>query len=302
MVLHPHDGANSDSTDARGVYGAALNTDSQSAGVGVYGLSQAVGGTGVFGQYGATESITGQDFGPQAIGVWGDAGSGEQGYIAVFGTADDAFAGYLANNSPTGYVTFQVEAGSSESDMFYTWNDATGGFCVIGANADLDCTTGIGAVVQVDGGRRQLAVPAIASPRNWFEDAGSGQLVNGAAIITLDSDFVQTVNTEMDYKVFPVPNGDCKGLYIAHKTATSFEVRELGGGTSSVAFDYRIMALRKNYENVRFADRTAEVQKLREQNQPVHARKGSGLSHNPQRSPLLNPSSQHAELRPETIR
>lgn len=74
--------------------------------------------------------------------------------------------------------------------------------------------------------------------------------------MNLDPDFIQTVNTGMDYKVLPVPNGDCKGLYITNKTATSFEVRELGGGTSSVAFDYRIMALRKNYENVRFADHT----------------------------------------------
>jgi hypothetical protein len=59
-----------------------------------------------------------------------------------------------------------------------------------------------------------------------------------------------------------VPNGDCKGLYVTNKTATSFEVRELGGGTSSVDFDYRITAVRKNYENVRFADHTQEMQKL----------------------------------------
>jgi hypothetical protein len=51
-----------------------------------------------------------------------------------------------------------------------------------------------------------------------------------------------------------VPNGECKGLYVTHKTATSFEVRELGGGTSRVTFDYRITALRKNYENIRLAD------------------------------------------------
>lgn len=86
-------------------------------------------------------------------------------------------------------------------------------------------------------------------------------MVNGVAIIALDHDFIQTVNTEMDYKVFPVPNGDCKGLYTTHKTASSFEVRELGGGTSSVAFDYRITALRKNHESVRFADLTADTQR-----------------------------------------
>lgn len=51
--------------------------------------------------------------------------------------------------------------------------------------------------------------------------------------------------------MFPVPNGNCKGLYVSHQTPSSFEVHELGGGTSNVRFYYRIMALRKNYENVR---------------------------------------------------
>jgi hypothetical protein len=56
-----------------------------------------------------------------------------------------------------------------------------------------------------------------------FEDALEEFAFDGAASTKAEA---QTVNTEMDYKVFPVPNGDCKGLYVAHKTATSFEVRE----------------------------------------------------------------------------
>ena len=50
-------------------------------------------------------------------------------------------------------------------------------------------------------------------------------------MVTLNSEFAETVNTEADYKVFPVPNGDCKGLSVANKTATSFECEEdLAGG------------------------------------------------------------------------
>jgi hypothetical protein len=47
----------------------------------------------------------------------------------------------------------------------------------------------------------------------------------GLAVVALDPDFIQTVNTEREYMVIPVPNGDCKGLYVIHKTATSFEAR-----------------------------------------------------------------------------
>jgi hypothetical protein len=65
----------------------------------------------------------------------------------------------------------------------------------------------------------------------------------------------------MEYHVFLTPKGDCKGLYVTDETATSFVVRELGGGTSSIAFDYRIMAKRRGYEGIRLADVTKQSRK-----------------------------------------
>jgi len=38
---------------------------------------------------------------------------------------------------------------------------------------------------------------------------------------------------------------------VTNETNDSFEVRELGGGQSSVAFDYRIVAHRKGYDKTR---------------------------------------------------
>jgi hypothetical protein len=83
--------------------------------------------------------------------------------------------------------------------------------------------------------------------------------------IALDPTFAQTVNLGVDYHVFLTPNGDCKGLYVSQKSATSFEVHELGSGSSSVAFDYRIMAKRSGYENARLADVTEQYQKIAQQ-------------------------------------
>jgi hypothetical protein len=54
-----------------------------------------------------------------------------------------------------------------------------------------------------------------------------------------------------------------KGLYVSQKAATSFEVHELGGGASSVSFDYRIVALRKNFENIRIQDHTKDLDPAR---------------------------------------
>jgi len=152
-------------------------------------------------------------------------------------------------------------------------------FCMIDHNGDLSCTGTKNAVVPIDGGKRTVALSAIESPQNWFEDFGSAQLTDGVAVITLDSDFIQTVNAETNYKVFPVPNGDCKGLYVTNKTANSFEIRELGEGRSNITFDYRITALRRNYENVRFADHTHDRDAMKLTPKPAKAGAALPQSH-----------------------
>jgi hypothetical protein len=47
---------------------------------------------------------------------------------------------------------------------------------------------------------------------------------------------------------------------VSQKSPSSFEVRELGGSASSIAFDYRIVAHRKGQEGVRMPDMTDHLQ------------------------------------------
>ena len=117
----------------------------------------------------------------------------------------------------------------------------------------------------VNGGANKVALYSVQSPENWFEDFGSGTLSNGAATIALDPEFAQTVNLAAGYHVFITPTGDCKGLYVSNKTASSFEVRELAAGTSTVTFDYRIVAKRTGYETIRLADLTEQFKKQESQ-------------------------------------
>jgi hypothetical protein len=91
----------------------------------------------------------------------------------------------------------------------------------------------------------------VESPENWFEDFGSAELSNGVSWVPLDASFAQAVNAAVNYHVFLTANGDSNGLYVARKTAAGFEIREHGGGTSNVAFDYRIVARRRGYEAIR---------------------------------------------------
>ncbi|MGA9530252.1 MAG: hypothetical protein WBS24_19210 [Terriglobales bacterium] len=219
--------------------------------------------TSIFGQS-VSESKTGSGLASAdsivGVGVWGDGGAGfpSTRAVGIVGTVDNGNAAIFANNSSSDWTTVLITSASSADPLRVV---GPSGNCSFDSSGDLTCTGNITPGVVVDSGARTVAMPAIGSPVNWFEDAGSAQLVNGAAVVNLDPKFIQTVNTKMEYKVFPVPNGDCKGLYVTNKTATSFEVRELGSGTSNVAFDYRIMALRRNYENVRFADVTRSTNK-----------------------------------------
>jgi hypothetical protein len=122
------------------------------------------------------------------------------------------------------------------------------GAVTVGGNLTVTGTKS--SVATLSDGRRVLLY-AIESPQNWFEDFGTAELSDGEAWVSLDSVFAETVNTAGSYHVFLTPNGNCNGLYIAEKRADGFVVRELGGGTSNVKFDYRIVAARRGFEEER---------------------------------------------------
>jgi hypothetical protein len=106
------------------------------------------------------------------------------------------------------------------------------------------------AVPFPDGSQRALY--CMESPELWFEDFGTAKLRNGRAVIKLDADFAKVIKSD-EYKVFVTPEDDCRGLYV-RKSAASFEVRELAGGKSSVAFSYRVVGRRKDIKaHKRFA-------------------------------------------------
>jgi hypothetical protein len=207
---------------------------------GVYGASQQGAGIGVV----------------DAAGVWGDSFAGD-GMVATSNQNNGLVAATADSLNQFNAAAFLDNQNANPADpVLQTFAERVGGSCTITNGGDLACTGSKSAVVPVDNGSRMVTMYAVESPQNWFEDFGSGTLVGGSATISLEGVFAQTVNTGENYHVYLTPNGDCKGLYIAHKGAASFEVRELGGGTASISFDYRIVAERKGYESVRLADKT----------------------------------------------
>ncbi|MFZ0286467.1 MAG: hypothetical protein WAL32_14650, partial [Terriglobales bacterium] len=258
--------------------GAAVSGESfsQSYGVGVQGG----GGTGVLGTstlipYVGVRGIaigasnTGVSLG--SAGVWGD--SNTSGFAGVLGTADDGYGGLFSNNSKAPTLSAVNASFNRSGVIFETDGSDIGGVCTIDVSGNLQCNGSKSAVVPVDGGAHKVALYAVEAPENWFEDFGSGHLANGAASVTFDSIYVQTVNTTTEYHVFLTPRGDCEGLYVADETPAGFEVRELHHGASNVDFDYRIVAKRSGYENIRLADFTERYKGLALQHEKMRQRR-----------------------------
>jgi hypothetical protein len=239
-----------------GVVGLATSTTGST--VGVEGTADSLTGVGVYG-VGVAPSVEGTTIRP--IGVWGDT---DQSGAGVVGTADNAVAVAGANNATNASTALfrNAETTRIDASVVVARGAHFNGLCLMDVSGNLICNGSKSAVVPVDGGARQVALYAVEAPENWFEDAGSGRLINGSAVVHLESTFAQTVNGGMEYHVFLTPEGDCKGLYVTNKTPGSFEVHELGGGASSITFDYRVMARRKGYEQIRLADKTELVNEL----------------------------------------
>jgi hypothetical protein len=251
----------------------AVNTSTSGQTFGAQVLNSSPAGAGVLG-FSSSLSNTGSAHNNTnwSSGIWADSSNtSTSSRQALLATADDASSIEAVNNSPSGYPTiFAVQNGSGNAVLAVSGtgtgvsgSGATYGVYGAGPGAGSNYgvfsygnlgATGTKTAVVALPDDRVVSLYAMESPENWFEDFGSGQLNGGVATIELDSTFAQTVSPEMGYHVFLTPNGDCEGLYVAQKTATGFEVRELRAGKSSVAFEYRIVAKRKGLESLRMED------------------------------------------------
>lgn len=252
-----------DSTDflAAGVEGDSFATTGKT--LGTVGTAASPTGTGVWG-FSVAPSQTGNGLiGCCAVGVWGDTSSSGGGAAGVVGTADDGQAIGAFNNGTTHLTANIQNFENSMHNVAVLFAAGAFGSCTSDTDGNLNCTGHINQLVPAAHGQRQLAVYSVGSPQSWFEDFGSGQLADGSASVALEPTFAQTVNVTSDYHVFLTPEGDCRGLYVSNKTASGFQVRELGGGHSNVSFSYRVVALRLGYENVRLEDKTEMMAKLK---------------------------------------
>lgn len=236
-----------------GVYGES------SVGPGVVGRgSMGVSGTSTVG-YG----VSGTTENANAAGVYAE-GAGENDADLILGGISSANDNGLLSSAPWLNHSDLVFHSNDEFHIYLDRNgDGAGEFRIYNGTAgptwnivfrvDESGNTWAsgtkGAIVPTkDQGMRSLY--ALESTGVWFEDFGLAQLQDGVAVVKIDPLFAETVNLGVGYHVFLTPVDGWAALYVANKTPTSFEVRD-ANGKSNVAFDYRVVARRLGYENLR---------------------------------------------------
>lgn len=211
--------------------------------------------------------------GTMSYGVRGECNASGLGSAGVYGYSNNSGSneiGVLGDYSLWGAPVFGLGWAATLADMpasrdfglFGTVSFSTGtGMYARNSSSGSNAIYGMGN--QVVTGSKSASVPtsqgnqlvySMESPEIWFEDFGTATLQQGTATIYLDSLFMETivVDEQHPYKVFIQMEGDCKGLFVAEKAGNYFVVKEIQGGTSDIAFSYRIIAKRNNYQDHRF--------------------------------------------------
>ncbi len=110
--------------------------------------------------------------------------------------------------------------------------------------------TGNGGVATIidDPNGEKVTMFCVEGPENWFQDYGTGSLVNGEAVVEFDPIFANSIMADETHpiKVFVQLEGECNGVYVTEKTTNGFRVKELNSGSSTVDFTYTVVATRAN--------------------------------------------------------
>jgi hypothetical protein len=253
------DGVRGESNNWFGVYGKGLT--------GVVGTTDIDGSNGIFAEHtGAGFGLTAtsaEGFGLQAGGLDTSYWDG-YGDILLGGNYGEIFAGgillnlysnrhmwmHLDNDNNDAQATYRIYNG--DDTVLWSVSEPTGDVIAAGSQAS--------AVETADHGQRLLY--AVEGTGVWLEDVGTAALGKGGEVtIAFDPVYAQAANVEGEYQVFVTALGEqFVLLQVAAKTATGFTVRgvTLDGKPATCRFDYRVVAPRAGYEDVRLEQVTLD--------------------------------------------
>jgi hypothetical protein len=222
-------------TASSAVFG--FNSSAAGPAVGAFGRCDSPAGAGVVGQNLNGEGVAG--FSNTDIAVTGRTG----GMIGIYGLGPNI--GIEGEGGGVGVLGFS-STGHGVIGIAPTRGKFAGSFSGdVQVTGTLTVFSGVKSAAVRTGKNTYRRLYTMESPESWFEDFGEAALRGGRTTVRIPADFAPLVRTG-NYHVFITPYGDCGGLFVANRTGTQFEVRELNGGKSNVRFSYRIVAKRKD--------------------------------------------------------
>jgi hypothetical protein len=265
----------SNSSSGYGVFGSSVNgigvfgQSALPAVPGIRGLNQNTSGTGLLGSGNNLNSIVlngagsglagnGVSLGTYSLGTNVTHGIGVVGLgngITTFNNIGGG-AGVVGQGENFGVIGYAGTSGGALVNNkwagYFDYLASGNGYAFIGGrsgNTDYGIlSSGVKSTMVQDEKGQNRIMYCTEAPEVLFQDVGIGQLVNGRAHIDLDPILARniSVSPEKPMKVFIQLEGDCKGVYVTNKTATGFDVVELGGGSSNISFSYQLIANRAN--------------------------------------------------------
>jgi len=162
--------------------------------------------------------------------------------VHIYGDRDD--------NDPNEAIDLKIEDDATTNIYWCAIQDATNAFA---------CSSAItkSGTIEIEGGSQYL-IFTTESPQVQITLAGRGKLENGEVTINFTEYpkgskewiFYNSIDRLSRPFVIVTPLGECNGLYVAEADYTGFKVKELGGGTSNVEFDYYVIAYRRGKKEV----------------------------------------------------
>jgi hypothetical protein len=240
--------------------GTSITQPGGSAGVGVFGMAngartaikgEALNGYAVWGASDGAAGVLGTTVGAYAVqgasnangigGVFSSVnGVGARGtstsFVGLVGVSTSNIGVYATTSAAASPALYAENSGGGPAAQFFGAVTVNGPFTVFGGPK-------AALVTMRDGSLGMMYCQE--APEPYFEDFGDGQLIGGVAQVGIESEFAFLVHSDA-YRVFLTALGDCRGLYVSRRGANGFEVRELSGGQSNVAFTYRIVAKRRD--------------------------------------------------------
>jgi hypothetical protein len=252
-------GSATGATNSLGVYGSSNGPtgfgmqayNSNASGTGLISSGNGLGalylGTGGGGAFTGVTAVLGVSASATGMGL--DGRNTNASGTGVIGAGNNIAGSYLVSGSggafkgfADGLFAYNTSLGTSEA--IYCNNG--GVICRVDAYTGIQYKilgTGTVSCIIPDTAGQMRVMHCPETPEIYFADYGEGKLVNGRAHIDIDPTLAKNIviNEQHPLRAYVQLEGDCNGVYITNKTATGFDVVELHGGTSNVAFQWNIV-------------------------------------------------------------